>query len=92
MKQSVGAHQHARRAEATLQAVLLVERLLHCVQHTFVRQALNGQNLLAVTLDGQMGARLDGLPVNIDGAGATVAGLTAYVGPREVQFFAQVMD
>ena len=39
-----------------------------------------------------MGARLDGLPVNIDGAGATVAGLTADVGPREVQFFAQVMD
>jgi hypothetical protein len=39
-----------------------------------------------------VGARLDGLTIDIDRAGAAVAGLAANVCAREMEFFAQKVD
>ena len=61
--QQVGrAHDHARCAEAALQAVVVPERLLERMQPAFGGQALDGRDGRAVRLDRQDRARLHGCP------------------------------
>src|SRR5579859_89757 len=52
-QQGLRREEHARRAEPTLQAVLLEEPLLQGVQLTVLLQALDRFDLAAVGLDGQ---------------------------------------
>ena len=63
-------HHHARRAVPALQAVVLVERLLHRVQLAVGGQALDRGDRGAVGLHGEHRARLHRLAVEVDGAGA----------------------
>src|SRR6266536_3655134 len=58
-EQRLRAQQHARRAEAALQAVLLEETLLQRVQLTVLLQTFDRFNLAAVGLDGEQRARFD---------------------------------
>src|SRR5579884_360717 len=77
LQQVDGLHDHARRAEAALQAVLLPEALLHRVQPARRRQALDGQDVRALGLNGEDGARLHRPAIHVDGAGAALGGVTA---------------
>src|ERR671930_2438621 len=63
-------HDHPRRAEAALEGVALPERLLERMQLAALRQALDRRDLAAVRLDGQHGAGLHGVPVEVDRAGS----------------------
>src|SRR6266568_5045526 len=65
-------HDHAGGAEAALQAVVLAERLLHRVQLAVGREPLDGQHLGAVGLQREQRARLHGLAVDVDDAGAAL--------------------
>ena len=71
--------------------MLLAEGRLQCVQLSVLLQALDGGHLLSVALDGQAGARLDGLAVHQDGAGAAQGRLAADVGAGQVELVAQKM-
>ena len=61
-----GLHDHARRAEAALESVLVPERLLERVERGAVRHALDGLDLVAVRLDRQDRAGLGALAVEVD--------------------------
>src|SRR5262249_9835811 len=76
-----------------LQAVHLAERLLQHMQRAVGRRhALDGADIGAVRLHGEHGARLHRLAVEIDRAGAAVAGLAADMRTGEVELLAQEVD
>ena len=85
-------HDHARRAIAALQAVIVAERGLHRVQFVAFRDAFDGGDIGAVGLSDQHGAGLDRPAVDMDDAGAALAGIAADMGTGQVQMFAQQMD
>src|SRR5229473_322897 len=74
-----GRHDHARRAEAALQPVLLPEGVLDRVQLAVLGHAFDRGDLRAVGLDGQHGAGLHGLAVQMDDAGPALARVAAHV-------------
>src|SRR5712691_4141119 len=90
--QIVCGHDHARRAEAALQAVLVPESLLHRVQLAVRGEAFDGGDARPVGLHRQHRARFDRLPVDQHCAGATLTGVAANVGPSEPQCLAQEMN
>src|SRR5579883_818605 len=86
------AHQHhSRRAEAALQAMLLVEALLNGVQLAILLQTLDGLNLGAIDLRGQQRAGLGRNAVDQDGAGAAACRVAANVRAGEVGNLADKM-
>src|SRR4029453_8477784 len=52
LEEGIGRQQHARRAVAALQAVLIPEALLQRVQFAVCREPFDGEDLVAVGLDG----------------------------------------
>src|SRR5690242_18724609 len=66
----LGGHDHAGRAKTALQAMLVPESFLHLVELAVGGQALDGEDLRAVGLDGENRAALHGFPVQFDGARA----------------------
>src|SRR6266568_7512609 len=82
-KELVSREYHARRAEAALQAVFLPKALLERMELALGREALDRGQLGAVGLDSEHRARLDGLLVHQNRAGAANRGLAADVGPGE---------
>ena len=92
LQQVGGAHQHAGRAEAALQAVMLAERLLQRVQLAALGQALDRRHLGAVGLGREHGAGLDRIAVDMDHAGAALAGVAADMGAGEAEIAAQEID
>src|SRR6056297_1180049 len=92
LEQAGGRHHHARRAVAALETVVLHEGLLHRVQRSVSGgHAFDGAHLLAVGLDGQHGATLHRLAVEVDGAGAARRRVAADVGSGEPDVFADVL-
>ena len=81
------------RAEAALQGVVLAERLLHRVQLVgALGQALDGEHLRALGLDRQHGAGLHRLAVDVDDAGAALAGVAADMGAGHAEMLAQELN
>src|SRR5262245_13230863 len=78
-----GGHDHARRAEATLQTMVLAERFLHRMKRAVLGQALDGDDVRAFTSDRQRRAGFDRLAVQVHNAGAALACIAADMGPRE---------
>ena len=90
MDQIDRGHDHAGRAEAALQAVMLAERLLHRMQRRAVGgQALDGPDLVAVGHDRERGAGFHRLAVEMHDAGAALRGVAADMGAGQPQIFAQ---
>ncbi len=87
-----GRHDHARGAEAALEAVLLPEGGLERMQVVTGRHPFDRPDLASVRLDGQHRARLDGHAVHVDGAGTALAGVAADVGAGQVEVFAEGLD
>jgi hypothetical protein len=86
-------HDHARRAEAALQAVMLAERLLHRVQRRAVGgKPLNGLDLVAIGHHRQRGAGFDGLAVEMHDAGAALRGVATDMGAGQPQILTQKLD
>ena len=88
LEQVLGAHDHARRAIAALQAVLLPEALLQGMELGAVRQPLDRLEALAIGLHGEGSAALDRAAVHQHGAGAAAGGVAADVGAGQVEHFA----
>src|SRR4051812_43832152 len=70
-------HEEARRAEAALQRMRLVERSLQWMQLALAREPLNRRQGATVRLHGEHEARAHGLAVELDRAGAAHALLAA---------------
>src|SRR5882672_3600195 len=88
-QQPVGAHDHARRAEAALQSVHFTEALLQRVQRAVgIGHALDGANVGAIRLHREHGAGFHRLAVEIDRAGAAMAGLATDMRTGEIQLLA----
>src|SRR5665213_725205 len=86
-------HDHARRAEAALQSVLIPEGFLDLVQLAVGGgHAFDGQDLGAIALDREDGAALDGLAVQLHCAGPAQRRLAADVRTGESDHLAQVMN
>ena len=83
------AHDHAGRAEPALQGMIVAERLLHRMQGVAVRDGLDGQHRAAFGLHRQQGASLDGLAVDMDDAGAALAGVAADMRAGQTELLAQ---
>src|SRR5712691_13051033 len=87
----VDRHDHAGRAEAALEPVLLPEPLLDRVELAVLRQPFDRHDVGAVRLDGEEIAGLDGLAVHEDRARPALAGVTADVRPGEAHRLADVV-
>ena len=82
---------HARRAEAALQRVMLAERRLQRRQVVVVRQALDRDDLGAFGLHREHQAGAHRLAVDQHGAGAADAVLAADMGAGQPQMMAQAI-
>ena len=92
-RQQVGRrHDHPRRAEAALEAVVLPEGGLERVEPVRGGHPLDRRDRRAVRLDGEHRARLHGLAVHGHGARAALRGVAADVGPGQVQVLAEELD
>ena len=90
MDQVDRGHDHAGRAEAALQAVMLAKRLLHRMQRRAVGgKALDGPDLVPVGHHRERGAGFDRLAVEMHDAGAALRGVAADMGTGQPQIFAQ---
>src|SRR4051812_48667133 len=88
-----GRHDHARRAEAALEAVLRPEALLERMERAVrALHPLDRADVGAVGLDRQHRAALHGLAVDRDRAGAALARITADVGAGELEVLAEELD
>src|SRR5262245_8738985 len=85
-------HDHAGRAEAALESVMLPERLLQRMQLAVRREALDRRDLAAVGLDREHGARLDRVPVQLDRAGAADGRVAADLRTGEAEAVAKEVD
>ena len=92
LEQLHAGHDHSGRAVAALQTVTFPEPLLDGVQLAVAGQAFNGGDFAPIGLDGEQGARLGGLAVEQDRAGAADAGLAADVRAGQPAVLAQKMD
>src|SRR5437763_12347105 len=73
VKERLGSDHKARSAESALRAIVIHEGLLHRMQFAILHQRLNRDDGLALRLNGQHGAGIDGLVVEQHGAGSTLA-------------------
>src|SRR5437773_10476223 len=90
-KQVRGRHDEPWRAVATLQSVLVPERLLDRVELAILGQALDRLQALALCLNGKHRAALHRLAVDEDRARAALARVASDVCAGEPQVVAQVM-
>src|SRR6266566_352474 len=72
-------HDESGRAVTALQSVLVPESLLDRVELITLGHAFDGRKAAAVRLDGEHRAALDRLAVDVDRAGAALAGVAADV-------------
>src|SRR5262249_19883154 len=77
---------------AALEPVLLHEAVLERVELPVLLEALDGHDRPAVRLDGENRARLDGPPVEEDGAGAAVRCVTPDMGAGEAEDLPEQVD
>src|SRR4051812_567491 len=88
-KEIRGAHDHPRRTEAALQAVLLPESCLQRMQLAASCQALDRDHSGAVSLNGEHRARFNGAVFDQHGTRAALARVAADVRPGQVQLLAE---
>jgi hypothetical protein len=92
VKNLLGSHDHAWRAESALESVLIPESFLDAVKLSIRGQALNRRDIRSVRLDREHRAALDGLAVEFDGTCAAQGGFAAYVRSGQAEYFTQVVN
>ena len=86
-------HDHARRAEAALQSVMLMERRLNRMQgRPLSVQALDRCDRRTVCHYGQHGAGFDCLSVDLHSAGAALRSIATDMGSGETKVFPDQVD
>ena len=85
-------HDHAGRAEAALQAMMLAEGFLHRMKLAVLGEAFDRGDLGAVERNGERGAGLDRAAVHMHDAGAALAGVAAHMRAGQTQMLAQEFD
>src|SRR5436190_18227255 len=85
-------HDHAGSAEAALQAVLLPEAFLDRVELAVLGHPFDGRDLGAVGLDRKHGAGLHRLALEMNGAGAALAGVAPHVRAGQPRQLANEVD
>ena len=80
------------RAEAALEAVMLLERGLHRVQRAVLGEAFDRGHIGAVRRQREHRAGLHALAVHMDRARAALAGVAANMGAGEPQIVADEID
>ena len=91
-KQIDSRQDHAGRAVAALQAVLLPESFLQGMEPTVVGQAFDRHDLGAVRLNREERARLGATPIDQHGAGAALARVAPDVRAGQIEVLAQEVD
>ncbi len=86
-----GGHDHPRRAEPALEAMLLGESLLHDMQFS-VGQALDGIDRRTVGLDGQYRAGFDRGPIHMHRTSSALGGVATHVGASESDILSDEVD
>ncbi len=89
VKKRLGRHNKARRAETALLRVVVDERLLDGMEFARLAQALHRRDLVALRVDGQHRAGVDGLPVQQHGARAAGAAIADALGAGKLKLVAQ---
>jgi hypothetical protein len=92
VQQVDGRHDDARCAVTALQAMFLPKALLQGMQLTVLRQALDGHDLGAVSLDRENGAGLRAAPVDENRAGAALARVATDVRAGQEELLPQEVD
>src|SRR4051812_32769206 len=92
VEERAGRHDHSRRAEPALQAVLVPEGLLDRMKLPVLRNALDGRDLAAFELHGEQRAALRRLAVDEDGTRSALTRVAADVRPGQPEHVAQEMD
>src|SRR5262249_6842531 len=87
-----GREHHPGRAEAALQAMLLVKALLHRMEPAGWREPFDGRDLVPVNLDGEHRAGLDRDAVKQHRAGAAARRVAADVRSGEPERLAEEVD
>src|SRR5258707_375329 len=83
---------HAGRAEAALQGVVIPESLLERIELAVLSQPFDGEDLAPFRLDGEHGTTFHSHTVEHDGAGSTDGGLAADVGAGKSGDLAEEVD
>src|SRR6202020_282964 len=84
-----GGHDHTRRAEAALQAMIVLERLLHRVQLAVRGEAFDRSDLRAIAARREHRARLDCAAVDVDDAGPALRGVASDMRAGQAQILPQ---
>ena len=92
LQEGVSGHQHAGRAVAALEAVLLEESVLQWMQFAVLFESFDGQDRASIGLDSECRARLDRFSIEHDCTRAAVTRITADVRAGQAQVFAQEVD
>jgi hypothetical protein len=71
-EQLVGSHNHARGAEAALQAMFLPEAFLNGMQFAFRGQSFNRGNIAAIGLNSQHSTRFDRFTIQLNNTRTTL--------------------
>src|SRR5262245_13964412 len=82
-------HQHPGDAETALGHAVTDERVLQRMERAVSTQPLDGPDRTTASLHGQHETARDRLAVEMDGAGAAIAGAAAFLGADQPQVFAQ---
>jgi hypothetical protein len=91
--QKIGSgHNHARSAEAALQAMHFFEAFLQWMQRSVCCHTFDGGDFTTIGLHGQHGAAFYGLAIYMNGARATTGGVAAHMSAREAEHIAQVKN
>src|SRR5262249_23921452 len=85
-------HDHARSAEAALQAMIVAERRLHRMQLVALGNAFDGRDAGSCGLSRKHGAGFDRPAIDMHDTGAALAGIAADIGAGQVQMIAQELD
>src|SRR5947209_5201684 len=91
-EQLIRGHNHAWRAEATLETMLFPESFLDGMQAAFWCQPFDGQDFAAICLDSKDRARLDGFPIEHDDACSTLRCVATNMCSGEVEHLSQIVD
>src|SRR5258708_5260456 len=86
VKKSLTRNHESRRAEAALLRVVINESLLHRMQLFAVHQSFDGCNSLALRLERQYRARVNGFAVHDDSAGTTARSIAHTFRSGQFQF------
>jgi hypothetical protein len=72
--------------------MFFMERVLDRVEFTVLRQAFDCSQIPSIGLNREQGTRLDGLAVQMDGAGTARSGIATDMGTGQVEILADKVD